>query len=88
MRKPLGGLIATAAILFAACSGTATAVPATPPAASTAPATTAPSTAPASTAPSASAQSDLDKALFNSTFKPHDRREDRRHARHGRVAAA
>ena len=70
MRKPLGGLIATAAILFAACSGTATAVPATT-APSTAPASTAPaSTAPASTAPSASAQSDLDKALFNSTFKP------------------
>lgn len=70
MRKPLGALIATAAILFAACSGTATAVPATAAPPSTAPATTAPSTAAASTAPSASAQSAIDAALFNSTFKP------------------
>ncbi len=69
MRKSLGGLIATAAILFAACSGTATAVPAT-----AAPTVAAPSTAPSSagtsSAPSASAQSDLDKALFGTNYKP------------------
>ncbi|MGH2512798.1 MAG: ABC transporter substrate-binding protein [Candidatus Limnocylindrales bacterium] len=67
MRKRLGGLVAVAAMLFAACTGTATAPPAsTPPVASTPPA----STAPASVAPSASAPSALDQALFGTNYKP------------------
>ena len=67
MRKRLGGLVATAAIVFAACGGTATAVPATPAPASAAPPA---SSAPASTGPSASPVSALDQALFGTNYKP------------------
>src|ERR1700690_149061 len=66
MRKRLGGLVAAAAILFAACSGAATAVPSAA-APSIAPASAA---APASTAPSGSPVSALDQAIFGTDYKP------------------
>ena len=67
MRKRLGSLLAVSAIVFAACSSTATTAPTTP-----APATPAPSTslAPASTAPSASPASAVDQALFGTNYQP------------------
>jgi peptide/nickel transport system substrate-binding protein len=66
MRKKLGGLVATAAMLFAACGGTATAVPATPPPASTTPG----SAVPSAVASPVASLSPLDQQLFGTTFKP------------------
>jgi len=66
MRKRLGGLVATAAMLFAACGGTATAVPATPPPASTTPG----SAVPSAVASPVASLSPLDQQLFGTTFKP------------------
>ncbi len=68
MRKRLGGLVAAAAILFAACSGAATPVPSAA-APSTAPAASAASAAPASVVPSPS-MSALDQQLFGTTYTP------------------
>jgi peptide/nickel transport system substrate-binding protein len=69
MRKRLGGLVAAAAILFAACSGAATPAPSAA-APSTAPAASAASAAPASTAPSGSPVSALETAMFGTNYKP------------------
>src|ERR1035437_8540837 len=66
MRKRLGGVNATAAIVFAACSGSATAVPSVPSTSAAPPASGAP---PASVVPSPS-MSALDQQLFGTTFTP------------------